>query len=238
METDAHLAAVTNENGRFADALRAGPLDAPVPTCPGWDVQRLASHLGSVHRWVIGWIETGEGTRNERGPTGPAIIDWFEEGIPVLVDHLASLDPAAITMSFVGAQPASFWPRRQAHEAAVHRFDAQAARGGGEPIDAALAVDGVDELLEVFVDSRLGRDVMTGAGETLHLHTTDHPGEWFITLTPEGIVWEHSHTKADVAVRGAASDLLLFLWNRVGPDAVEIFGDQAVIDRWRVAVSI
>ena len=37
---------------RFASVLRSGPLDAPVPGCPGWDVHRLARHLGFVQRWA------------------------------------------------------------------------------------------------------------------------------------------------------------------------------------------
>jgi uncharacterized protein (TIGR03083 family) len=236
MDTQEHLAAVELENGRFAAALRAGPLDAPIPACPGWDVAQLAGRLGGVHRWVVGWIETGEGGRWGQGPEGPAVVDWFEAGVVPLLDALRSLDAGATIQSFIGEQPASFWPRRQAHEAAVHRYDMQAARGDAEPIDAPLAVDGIDELLEVFVGTR--RRVVTGAGETIHLHATDHEGEWFITLGPDGVTWEHGHQKGDVAVRGTASDLLLFLWNRVGPDAVDILGDASVIDRWRGSVKV
>ena len=35
------------------------------------------------------------------------------------------------------------------------------------------------------------------------------------------------HAKGDVAARGSASDLLLFLWGRVPADALEVFGDAA-----------
>ena len=40
------------EATRFADAVERGPLDAPVVACPGWDVRRLAEHLGAIHRWA------------------------------------------------------------------------------------------------------------------------------------------------------------------------------------------
>ncbi|HEU0237988.1 MAG TPA: maleylpyruvate isomerase N-terminal domain-containing protein, partial [Micromonosporaceae bacterium] len=32
-------------------AAKAGP-DAPVPTCPAWDVTKLVTHQGMVHRWA------------------------------------------------------------------------------------------------------------------------------------------------------------------------------------------
>ncbi len=43
----AHLRA---DSARFIDLLEAGPLDAPVAACPGWDLRGLATHLGGVHR--------------------------------------------------------------------------------------------------------------------------------------------------------------------------------------------
>ena len=44
---------------RFASALQSGPLDAPVPGCPGWDLHRLAGHLGYVQRWARLAVVTG-----------------------------------------------------------------------------------------------------------------------------------------------------------------------------------
>jgi len=38
---------------------------------------------------------------------------------------------------------------------------------------------------------------------------------------------------ADCAVRGAASDLYLLLWNRRGSQGLEVTGDHSVIDFWR-----
>ena len=81
---------------------------------------------------------------------------------------------------FAGPTTAAFWFRRQAHETAVHRWDAQRAAtpSSVDPIDATLAADGVDEWLEVFVPRFLARtgvpDDLVGA--TLHLHCTDEGG--------------------------------------------------------------
>jgi hypothetical protein len=47
---------------------------------------------------------------------------------------------------------------------------------------------------------------------------------------------EATHGKADAAVRGPASDLLLFLWNRSA--SVETFGDPAVLASWQETLRI
>ena len=36
-----------------------------------------------------------------------------------------------------------------------------------------------------------------------------------------------------MAARGTASDLLLLVWGRVTPDAVDVFGDAALLARWQ-----
>ena len=41
------------------------------------------------------------------------------------------------------------------------------------------------------------------------------------------------HAKGDVAARGTASDLLLFLWGRVPATALEVFGDAELLDRFQ-----
>jgi hypothetical protein len=127
-----------------------------------------------------------------------------------------------------------FWFRRQAHEVTVHRVDAERAAGrAGAPIDAALAADGVDEWLGFA--STFGKEALRGEGETVHLHCTDTAddalGEWLLTLRPDGPGIERVHAKGDVAARGTASDLDLFVAGRVGVDALEVFGDAALLDR-------
>jgi uncharacterized protein (TIGR03083 family) len=241
MDTAAHIAAVETENAALLAAARSGPLDTPVPSCPAWDVAALVGHLGSVHRWVLGWLETGGRTPLEQPPAGDAVLDWFEAGVPRLVDALRALEPTATAASFIGDQPATFWPRRQAHEAAIHRWDGERALDRAQPIDAPLAVDGVDEFFDTFLLQRLGRAVLTGSGETIHLHATDdgiEGGEWLLTLASDGVEVEHGHGKGDAAVRAPASDLVLFVWNRIDLDQLEVFGDAALLEQWRKSVSI
>ena len=49
------------------------------------------------------------------------------------------------------------------------------------------------------------------------------------------VVLEHTHTKADVAVRGPATDLLRVLSRRLplaAASSLEVFGDPALFDHW------
>ena len=54
-----YVAAVRREAVALSAVAHAGPLDAPVAACPGWDVARLVGHVGSVHRWATVAVLTG-----------------------------------------------------------------------------------------------------------------------------------------------------------------------------------
>ena len=60
---------------------------------------------------------------------------------------------------------------------------------------------------------------------TVHLHCTDVEGEWLLHV--DGRV-ERAHAKGDLAIRGAASDMLLALYGRVPVDKLELIGDATV----------
>jgi hypothetical protein len=56
-----------------------------------------------------------------------------------------------------------------------------------------------------------------------------------ITGTADGTELTREHAKGDVAARGCASDLFLFLWGRVAPTTLDVFGDAALLDQFRDA---
>jgi predicted lipid carrier protein YhbT len=95
-----------------------------------------------------------------------------------------------------------------------------------------LAADGIDELFAVIPYWPM-EPHPHGDGETVHLHCTDLEGEWLVRLVPDGLVVTREHAKGDVAVRGTASDLSLFLYGRVVADALEVFGDAALLANFR-----
>lgn len=128
-------------------------------------------------------------------------------------------------------QTPTFVARRCAHELAVHRVDAELARGAHTPIERELAADGIDEVF-VLVQAQ---GEPTGDGQTLHLHATDGDDEWLVALTPSGLEVERAHGKADLALRGAVSDLELVLYQRPPLGPVEHLGHDDVLAAWYAA---
>lgn len=241
MDAEEHWTAIVTEGERLA-ALPADALGATVTACPGWDVERLVGHVGRVHRWAAAFLAAGpEGAGDgrvdagPRPPRGPDTLPWYRESLRMLLDELDRHDPAAPAPSFAGTTTAAFWYRRQAHELAVHRWDADDAvtHGAATPVAPALAEDGIDEWLGFLVPRFLARGGGVPAeliGATLHLHCTDDglaagTGEWLLRLTADGAEVERAHAKGDAALRGPASDLLLAAWHRLPLSAVDVVGD-------------
>jgi hypothetical protein len=120
-----------------------------------------------------------------------------------------------------------------AQETAVHRWDAESASISPAPIAAELAADGIDELLGNFVPRFAEQSpAPIDLGGSLAIECTDSAGAWRVRLA--GRAWEVARGEAqgDAVLRGNASDLLLFLYNRVPVDRVEVSGDEAVVGRW------
>ena len=171
-------------------------------------------------------------------PDGPAALDWYRDGVARLIGALEGIGPDDKVWNWVsGPDTPDFWFRRMAQETAVHRWDAESAVGPATPIDPALAVDGIAEMLGGFLPLLgAGGSVPGPLGGSLHVHATDAEGEWTVTQGEGGFAVEGGHAKGDAAMRGPASDLLLALWGRPTLQAVEVFGDSGVVDRWREIV--
>jgi uncharacterized protein (TIGR03083 family) len=217
-------------------AARAAP-DAPVAACPGWDVTALTRHLGLVHQWAATTVGKGS-TERVPFPDAPGdvvVADWADDRRAELLETLARADPDRPVWAFGGLQPARFWWRRQTHETAVHAWDGSAAAGSAWRIPGDVAADGIEEMLGWFLPRKFSRSAPTwGDGRTVHLHRTDGDGEWLLTIAASSTL-EHGHAKGDLAVRGTACDLLLWVLNR--PAEVERFGDIGLADAWRENVT-
>ena len=173
-----YVAHFGREVAAFEIAARAavGVQPAPaVPSCPGWRVTDLVLHLGTVHRLlarVIGdrlqeppptgdlaWLEVPGECAGWLPPAGApagaalpgALVDWFAAGAATLRALFLAVGPDEAVWSWSADHTVGFWQRMQAIEAAVHRWDAQAAAGSAGPVDAALAVDAVSQTFEVMV---------------------------------------------------------------------------------------
>lgn len=230
LEDQIYLTAVRDEASLMA-ATPATDLDRRVPGCPDWDVAQLIGHTGWIHRWVTAILANGGERVSPRdvapAPEGAAVLEWFAEATPDLLRQLEALDPDAEAFTFVGPRPARFWRRRMAQETAVHRWDAQSASTRPPtPLDAALAVDGIDEVWDVYFPRRFTWDAVAD-GATVHLHATDVEGEWLVRVGADEATSTvtRGHAKGDVAVRGTASDLLLYLFGRISPADLDLRGD-------------
>jgi uncharacterized protein (TIGR03083 family) len=234
------LAHLRRDGARFSEIAHSGDPSARVPSCPDWDLADLVGHLGAVHRVQTQRILSGTAEQQPltrpTPPSADAVADWYDEGLAALLSALESTDTAAPAWNWSAHAPktVAFWPRRMAQETAVHRWDAEATVGDVTPIDPELAADGVDEWLTVHLDSDIA-DPDTEPPPpigTLHLHSTDAPGEWWAALDGRSLTVVRDHQKADVAARGPAEDLLLMCWRRLPVTAVEVHGDAAVLRAW------
>lgn len=241
-----HLA---DEGVRLATAAGRVDWDTPVPRTD-WNVRDLLTHVGGVHRWAGDVVRTGAtaldtaaGRNVGRGPGDDDLFDWFVAGHAALVSALGSAPPDLAAATFLPApSPLHFWARRQAHETAIHRADADAARGQLASYAPGFAQDGIDELLRGFA----ARKSMTiDRQATILLDVTDGPS-WLVSLGGEQIRADRMDDRAradfdgaDVAradVRGSSSDLYLWLWNR--DSQVVLSGSQDVADLWAATVRV
>jgi uncharacterized protein (TIGR03083 family) len=259
-----YVADFGREVAAFETAARAavGAQPAPaVPSCPGWRVTDLVLHLGTVHRLLVrvigerlqeppptgdlAWLEVPGGSAGWLPPAGApagaalpaALADWFAAGAASLRALFLTVGPDEPVWSWWTDRTVGFWQRMQAIEAAVHRWDAQAAAGVAGPVDAALAADAVSQTFEVMVPGRRARtQAPPGQGERFGFRRTDGAGYWAVRFDAAGLVPHDG--PCDVELSGAASDLMLFLWHRAdaGTGSLVVRGDAALPDRYFVLV--
>jgi uncharacterized protein (TIGR03083 family) len=237
------LAAVRAEGTALRAAVTPENLPAPVRSCPGWSVQDLVGHLAVVYQFQRTHFVRGTASRpeNERQvpPDGPAVLDYLDQQFAEILTALENLDPAAPAWNWGGGpKVAAFWFRRMAVETAIHRWDAQAAVGIPNPIDARLSVDGIAEVLDTQLPSgrRKGPEDAEGV---VRLNATDTGDRWVIRIRGKALSVLDTNTMLDpgpgaqAAAKGTASDLLLALWGRIPLDVLEISGESPLLEALR-----
>lgn len=230
---DFWLAALRREGAAFRAAVTEPDAATPVPSCPEWTVRDLVVHLGRIYVWVRQCVEAaGENPpRSQAEPGGGEMLPWFDDVFAALLTRLDATEPEAPAWNW-STQPklAGFWPRRMAHETAVHRWDAQMVTGMAEPVEPALAADGVSEVLDTWLPGGRGT-TQNGATGLVRLTATDVDRTWLVRLRAEGVTLLDESTvfeegaEAQTGVGGTASDLLLGLWGRLAPTTLAFEGD-------------
>lgn len=248
MKISEHIDALRREGTLLADTAAATAPDSPVPTCPDWQLRDLVLHTGQVHRWAAAHVTHGhlkpldEAEQQAAwGPTPPdtGLVDWFREGHADLVATLEQAPADLTCWTFLPAPtPLAFWARRQAHETAVHRVDAESAAGRiATPTPTAFALDGIEELVGGFL-VRAGARLRSEQPRTLLVRPTDGADSWLVRISQDPVTVERGTGPADCTVSGTAHELYLLLWNRIPVTQAEASGDRTLLDLWRETAQI
>ncbi|MEW1952996.1 maleylpyruvate isomerase family mycothiol-dependent enzyme [Terrabacter sp. NPDC080008] len=245
-----HLAA---DSARFREALASAPSSARVPTCPDWDADDLLWHLAEV-QWFWGEIaERGvtdpadldalNASREERPADRAGLLAFFDRSSERLHRTLAGLSPETPLWMWADDKTAGYIRRRQAHEALIHRLDAELTVGERTPIDCRLAADGVDEVLRIMrgYEPEPGLTHVPSAAPVT-LVTVDAMHSWSLTPvrvtgTYEGraidlqrfLVTDGPDDRAAAEICGSAADLDCWLWNRPAEGEITREGDVAAL---------
>ncbi len=240
-----HLAALDYSGSRLVELAEKAGLDASVPTCPAWTVDALLAHQAMVHRWATAHVrgEDPDGLPNQTEIRTDVsdLPAYYREGHAGLLQALRDAPADLVAMTFLKDAPAprEFWARRQAHETTIHMVDALAAVLGRFPtaaeadIDAALAADGIDELLRGFF-TRGRSKLFDGEQYVIAVEALDVGRRWLLHVGERLTVAPDDSAGAEAAaatIAGSAVEVYLALWNR--GDEVEVSGRPEVLGRWR-----
>lgn len=253
------VTAVDHESARMRAALRRADARAVVPSAPEWSVADLSWHVGEV-QWFWGAIVADllEDVDALVGPDRPA-----DEELPAfvarsgqgLVAALARRAPDDACWSWHEDGGRVGWvARRQAHEALVHRVDAELAAGG--PVgdaDPELAADGIDELLAGLL-APPSWTTFTPDGADVAVVTTDTGHAWHVELgritgtsprtgdefEAEAAVRVHPGEGGDVGatLAGRAWDVDRWLWGRGPADPLRLAGEHGLLHHLRAIAEV
>lgn len=252
--TPGFLEHLRRESQRFRDVLADAADATRVPTCPDWDVDDLLWHLAGV-QWFWGEIVEQRLTRHEevsamngRRAPRPAdragLLDFYDRASERLHRNLVETPPETEVWMWADDHSAAYIARRQAHEALIHRLDAELTTERRSPMDPSLCSDGVDEALLIMrgVEPEDGL-VLTAISDPVVIACTDVPGSWTVLPThvtgtdDDGdpvdvtrfVARRGDDPAAAATVRGTAADLDCWLWNRPMTGGLARQGDPAAL---------
>jgi uncharacterized protein (TIGR03083 family) len=231
-----------------------------VPTCPDWNAADLLWHLAEV-QWFWGTVvrdgidgAAAEARKPERPRDRQELHDFFAASSRELVGLLGDKAPESHAWTWSPEQTVGFVRRRQAHEALIHRVDAELAAGSRTPMGPALSADGVDEALRVMYGGvPPWGSFAAEAGKTIRVRATDTGHTWLVRLgqfsgtdpDTETTYQEPDLSAADAdtgedttaGLEGTAADLDCWLWHRPTVEPVVRTGDSDVLHALDTVIS-
>lgn len=226
---------LANDGAAIIKITGEHPANTAIATCDDWTLGELADHMTNMWRFVAASVAAAQmADPGSLPPLDGATAQQMRAALDEVLAQLAGHEADEPAWSFVPHdQTYGMWQRQVCHEAAIHRYDAESAIDAAAPLDAALAVDALDETFNFAVPMRKAEEAK-GSGQTIHLHATDIEGEWLITRDAAGCSVIREHAKGDVAAKSTASQLLLLIWGRIAPEDVnEVFGDTQLLHDWQ-----
>jgi hypothetical protein len=114
-----------------------------------------------------------------------------------------------------------------AHESVIHRVDVEISLGLATPVEPALATDGVDEVLEIFLGGDWSEDPDDRChGQRIVVSTGER--RWSVELLRDAINVTPPHGSEDALVQGDPEPVLLWLWGRGSDSGLSQQGDPSV----------
>lgn len=259
LDHDDYLGHLRSESRRFREVLATCDPAARVPGCPDWDAADLLWHLAEVQWFWAQTVRTRPAAADEsaEGPTRPEsyadLLAAFDQYSASLVSELEQADPADEAWTWSSEQTVGFTFRRQAHEALIHRLDAEQTAGDVTPLDATLSADGVLETLDVMFGGKPPWGNFDGLPQHVRVDLSDTGDQVWVQLgifsgtnPSSGTSYADENdisvvpdpgTEPDVIVTGTAAATNAWLWQRGGDAEITVSGDRGVYDRFREVVN-
>lgn len=241
-----YLAHLRDDSVRFRAVLASAAGGLRVPSCPDWDADDLLWHLGEV-QWFWGTIvaqrlddpDKAEAQKPERPGDRAGLLRFFDTASALLQRALAQTDPSVEVWMWDSERTVGYIRRRQAHEALIHRLDAELTVGTPTPLDPELASDGVDEVIRKMYGGPPDWATVRAGTHTMSLETTDtglvlplRADHWSGTSPNTGRSYDEPCLAVEqpggptpqLTVRAPAADLDAWLWGRAADSVLTVHG--------------
>jgi uncharacterized protein (TIGR03083 family) len=231
-----YMALLRADAARLREVAERG-LHPLVPSAPGWTVGDVVAHTAEVYAHKVECTRLGRAPDpwppDELRRLEPLVA--FDETAARLFELFDASEPETPSHTWWPPdQTVGFWMRRMALETAVHRLDVELGHGVPTPVDAALALDGIDELLVMMLAgdewAEYGTEVPVNAG----VRVTSAGRSWTVDLTAEAVTVDRSADgEVAVEISGEPGEVYRWLWGRGGTESLAVAGVFEVAGAFR-----